>query len=1480
MVTGVINPGLVHGGVAVHGTLAPAVPVPPELQVELCPGDQPLLLLPVRLETRFFAQTDGSFELRVRIYPDKVHLDAHETELLPAERDWAQHYWTQVWRAGGNAQREADAWRQLADRYGAERAAWLRRLARPLNDTARPTAPADADAPPTPAPRFPDIAVVDDGRDASWRRAPLAMALPERWTAVACRGDQVLAFAIGRDIGEPLAVGPAPQALSAERDLQDDAPALDPGMQWMIDFDAAERIGMALRLRIENRDAESGIETLLVFGARASQSPADAARQLAQLFDAHQYTDGLEFLRIGVPTNNTAEMRAGYGGNDIGHEHSRAALDAAPTAAADATSNARTLARALGIEAAVDGLAAAAGAPQSHPTDQRDMNTALWAASWGYYLGNMIGFNGTGLSIEGLAWARRHFIDHVHAFGALPALRCGRQPYGVLPVTLLGEWQPEPGHEALQAADLWLRDLLLKLRQNIWRAQLKDVPRVGRSGDPAVDLSEVMRTDALSSGYAVRPLLGRHYFEHLRAFMGENLRGNGFIDTQRALAVGLLQRLDLPWRPRLFEAVYGDLAWRISGDLLQAGEVSPWRALEPNYIAALLAAPRIADIAGMPVASGASPSLLHALLRHAMLLEYVNAAALLLAGQGGDFATLVRDAELIDLLPGARTPTWHSLLDQKVAALSGERTLREFLETLTRFDGPALAPLGEFRASLARLQTLDSERLLLLMQGSLDLASHRLDAWASSFAVKRLAAMRQQQPTGLRLGGYGWVHDLKPARPSAPVPTLPPGEDGPLFALSGDTGFIHAPSLAHAATAALLRNAHLGHNGVADADEPFAIDLSSQRLRDAKWLLDGVRQGQPLGALLGYRFERRLHELHRDELIAGFRERAPLVAGRLEATTLPLESIAANNVVDGLRLWELWNSNRPGIPADAAVARELDALGETIDALSDALTAESAYQLVRGNISRSAGTLAAVAGGDMPAPELEVARTPRSGIGLTHRIVVAFSGKASRTPGWATAAASPRAAAEPLLNAWAARLLGDPRKIVCRIEQLDDDGEQLQHTHDLPLSALKLAPLDVVYAVEAEARAGAASELELMLLQHLRANVDTLTPQTRLRISLAREPAAKAASLADVLVQAGAARRLLTAARALEAGDLDLPEHGIGAGLDLAELQARTSKAEKALLAAHKALLPRREPAAAARRKALQKLARFGVRGAIPVPPHGDDDATRSALRAQALALARETRARLEAGAALRAQPELDNEEGQRDRLLERLQAVFGAGFKVLPKFGCAHPEALADALAQSAECQGGDPLNVYTWFDRVERVREGAARLGAALRGAEALGSGATLALSVAQLPQRLEGEAWVGMTPAAGKAIEPGRLSLVVHAGSPLQPAQPMAGLLVDEWVEVVPNREESTALAFQYNPPDTCAPQALLLAVPPVAGRAWTHADLQRLLLDTFEMARLRAVDAEALGELGHYLPALSFGINAEGAAVSTDFRPLTR
>jgi hypothetical protein len=136
-------------------------------------------------------------------------------------------------------------------------------------------------------------------------------------------------------------------------------------------------------------------------------------------------------------------------------------------------------------------------------------------------------------------------------------------------------------------------------------------------------------------------------------------------------------------------------------------------------------------------------------------------------------------------------------------------------------------------------------------------------------------------------------------------------------------------------------------------------------------------------------------------------------------------------------------------------------------------------------------------------------------------------------------------------------------------------------------------------------------------------------------------------------------------------------------------------------------------------------------------------------------------------------------------------------------------------------------------------------------------------------------------------------GRLSIVVHADDALDLGAPLAGVLIDEWVEVVPAATQTTAIAFQHDAPDTRAPQAMLLAVPEVPGEPWTGAGLHRLLLDTLALAQARAVDAEgldtavlnpvtgaqALAEVSHFLPALCFAVNVDGDAVAPSIRDLT-
>jgi len=1482
--------------------------LPASMQESLCASDQPLVMLPVRLETRFFAQPDGSSELRVRIYPDTIQLDSHEPELTRTEREWGVHTWESIWRAGNDVEAQKTAWRQLADRFGDERGAWILHALEPANMAQRPTSPIGASEPLAHPPAFPQPAIVEDNEQASWRHAPVARLMPDRWYAIV-HSAGVPAIAVrGRDIEKPVAAGPDPQTPPGV--VAADTLAIDKGMQWMVDFDVAEAKGMALRIPIPAATLAAGLDSLFVLGATSSSAPGNVADEFADLLDAHHYTDGLEFLHLGTPTNNTADRRAGYQSGGRDHDTSFAAEVASDPATLDADANAIKIGAALGLPRArvVRALGYVQRASERHDAAQRCMNAALWPASWGYYLGNMIGFAGSGLTPEGLAWARQHFLSHVRAAGALPWLRAGRQPYGLLAVTSLDLWKPEA--DADDPRDAFLKDLLIGLRDKFWRPKLDQVARVGQRQsppDPDADLADVMRTEAFSGAYRVRSLFGRHYLQHLRAFIGEDLQATGFIGAQDAITAGPLQRLGIPWRPRMAAATFGEMSFAIKSALVQSGEVSPWKLLEPDYIAALLAESHIdALVAARPApdATAASASLLQTLLRHALLREIAEAAARIAArAPAVDASALLHDAELNDLVSGsALSPTFQRQLEMKVAAITGNRTIRDVIEdTLRDVAVPTaateLAPLVEFRASLKSLLGTDSETLQLLMQGTLDLASYRLDAWITSFASKRLATLRAQSAVGLRTGAYGWVENLRPMPPSAFVPAVPPaGESAPLAMFSGDTGFIHAPSATHAAAAALLRNAHLGTSGITSADSPFAIELSSRRAREAARLIDGTRQGQPLGALLGYRFERNLHDLGLDRFIAPLRNLAPLAARRLEPTNAPLEKIAANNVVDGLVLSAKWHDAQPEVTnALQAVSptageltslrREFDGLADAIDGLSDALTAEVAYQMARGNTARTAATLAAIAHGDAPAPELEVARIPRSGTAVTHRVLVLWS-----DPPAAASGASPMAQAEPALDGWARKLLGDFANVRCTFERVSGD-DQILETRALALRELSLPPLDVVYGMPAAGNAApddpTFSETEARVLDLAQRAVLGFPSAGRWRIQHARpiDLGSGELTLFDVLEQARSVRRVLATARGVTPQDLAPPSRRPSSAFDLEELESRVLAAEAALFDAHDAiaaLMPASaSPSADALRASIRKLAEFGFAFTVPIVASGDDPAARAALAQQARSLFAESGKRRDRITTLREEAAATESRARFAQLSERMRAVFGASFVVLPRFTCdaATADDLRSALAGSNAMLDGDALAVYAWFTRYARVRDPVARLASCLAGSEVIGTGERYALEVAQLPFD-DGDRWIGLPAAAHKPMSAGKVSLVVQTAAAVDFARPLRGLWIDEWSEVVPSREETTAITFQYNPPDACAPQTVLLAVPPVSGEDWTVATLHRVLAETLDLAKLRGVDSDALSECGQFLPALCLAFNARDDAVSTDFAPLTR
>ena len=1276
----------------------------PADSIRLLEPEQPVAMLPVRLETRFVARTGApGTDLLVRIYPDDIHSSSHEPELTQDEIDWGRSYAGEMTKAAGDRDAEQRAWQKLVGRFGPRRGAWVAGVMYPIDETGAPTGS---------SPTYVK-------RARAWTRAPRAEALPDRWVVLGYQGGTRILTAWAEPISQPLAVGPDPAATVA--DPGDETLALDDGMRWMVEFDEAVKRGMALRIELTAQQAQ-GFDLLMAVGVRWSDAAAAGADRLGALLEAHQFTDGLALVRPGTATNNTREEHPGVTARDP-YEEDSFELAGGPARAGTSTDGA-LLGAALGLPD--QALGRVAGADGREQQDARAMNAALWPATWGYFLDQMMAET---FGEAAIAEGRSHFIDLVRGRGPLPPLRVGDQPYGVLPVTSLDRWVPAEGGPI----DAQVVTVLSRLRE-VWRDSLDDVPFAGRTTDPDRDLLDVLSAEPASRSFGARELLGKHYLRNLQSFLGASGIDDWWVEAEAA-ARATLAKQGLPWDPRLAHAAFGPGGFDIRGPLVDDMKpASEELRLDDNrnYLA-ILSDKRLtwSDLRTenywAPRDTGRDDyryrSLLYLVARHALLAEYGATAWRMLVADGVAQRGDRLEPELVDI--AGQTDTLWRLLGQ--AAPRTGRSLGEYLDDpdTPRTDNLAEG-LGYVRAALRRLVRLPTASLERLLGETLDLSTHRLDAWVTSYATKRLQWLRGRpgQGSGIHVGGYGWVERLRPAPARTPV-TAPAGEaGGTVYETPGNAGYVHAPSLAHGAAAAILRSGFLTHRATSTGDA-LAIDLSSERVRLAIELFDGVRAGVPLGALLGYRFERGLHEGHPgvelDEFIPAFRELEPLVARKLTPGGAPLEAVAASNVVDGMKLLEryrsggiAWGSSSlpPGSGAkhDAVVA-ELEALGEAVDAMADAGMAESVYQLAQGNFMRAEASLDAVNRGEVPPPELEVARSARSGIAVTHRVLTLIGeAGASAAPGWGAASRRrPRAVAEPRLNAWAERALGDPRSVRCDAvwtgAETGDDLMGIAPTA-LTLDSAGLCALDVL-ALSASL-GDAESELERRLAREaLAAGAPAGAPQdARVRIRFGSDPSWSAGelALADHLELARSLWALVSEARPLDRRDLDGPASEAPTGADLGELKSRANDAADALDVASKdgdLKSTNRSQLDAA----LLALADLGVPGTVALPWEAMETLTAMAAAAAEEAKRRIAQAADAASAVPAAAPERAKVGAQR----ERLALLFGGDFCALPLFDLDTPGGVSSSFGESTALQDGDARASERWLMRAARVRPGA---------------------------------------------------------------------------------------------------------------------------------------------------------------------------
>lgn len=712
-------------------------------------------------------------------------------------------------------------------------------------------------------------------------------------------------------------------------------------------------------------------------------------------------------------------------------------------------------------------------------------------------------------------------------------------------------------------------------------------------------------------------------------------------------------------------------------------------------------------------------------------------------------------------------------------------------------------------------------------------------------------------------------------------------------------GFILAPSLTHAITAAIMRAGYTAHQKDPNATpDRMAVNLSSARVRKAMFYLDGVRNGQQLGALLGYQFERGLHD-HLAPLYPGptdgyldaFREKYPLVSGSVVNTPTGQNGDAQMRyVVDGLKLIEAYRAGTwsSGVTIGSShlpiITAEIDGIIDAMDAIGDLLLSEAVYQLAYGNYERAAAVLNAMGYGNK-IPEPEIVKTPRQGNVITNRCAVQL------TPAVATASAwsgtSYRALTEPALNNWLSGQLPAPTNIVVRVLNTSTSAVTFVN-----MNTLGLQPLDLIalFTTPGSDQLGDSSELSRRIIYSLSVSgsSDTLPLQIDYRNNTGFSAGMYTIFELQPLIRS--LINILNHCRALTPDDFILPGQassiipnplpanmGLLNGQIITRLDARVkvpAQAPNGLTATANAI----DAAINAftnngitattmgnLRTAMMNAARYGIEGAIPETAVTVSADAKAALVLQAQRVSAELSQRVTSiGASYTAAVALTDRAAQYKALNDVARTVFGRWFKVFPDFGVYNSSTISTSLTYPGLLSTAGTYAVDEWMHGVSRVRPRVGEYCKEMMLAESMFKTSFTTQRVVQMPvvdTTNFTDRWIAMQLPQGYEIPSDVVSIVIESDTTTATV-PTCGMVIDEWTEKIPLPNITTGIAMHYDQPSNEAPQSVLLAVTPQVDGSWQWNDLMDMLNETILMAAKRAVEPDHIqtSDLSQVLPAI--------------------
>jgi hypothetical protein len=1551
---------------------------------EYLKADAPVLLFPLRLETRFYI-IGSQRELWIRVFPDQAAINSHNHMLSPEEINQGQRYW--------QASDKTGIWRELAGRYGVERAVWI---------------------------------VRETSNEPVWgpknhTGGGQSIVMPEQLVFILHRNGHQPRYEPGLPINlYPLPIG-----------LTDDG---ETGLDWVTQFDVAIERGLGIKILISEEEYEEGFSRVLAIGVTFS-SPEDGKDKLQTLLRDHQYEPGgLALIPPGTPTNNMSDDNSGFSSSsDVDHAFEQIVQTPLATHENIADkSDSEVLAQTFGIDHTI--LRDILDKNMSSRRHARAMNTALWPATMGEYLEEFLNsyyhiLTRAGINLEWnivstLDKVRGFMCDHVKGRGATPTLRISKQPYGILPVSSFSEWKTDDSDQF--ADQLWA--LLLQFRGKWKEMAEQQVYNLPQAGDPLWQFMDLLGLSPHSVEYFSRYGMDKSQLAYgggggfppqLTSFSADlfawlnlaDLSGghaNDHVDINLAQLRFLQQHASLSQKP-----VYP--SDKKNTHLPRKKREGLGSEHSRNYIQHIRQT-SIYDLYGsiQTPSSESENTLLFHLLRHAKLNQYWDAAVrvyeeidledlrfghlreedwrriMLQADididslneigsvhsqafdlfREKDFRIGYKDiigmkaSDLIDADGKILHPAfyflsnppgflyangvlkedytiseqdvldhWHrkifdrsryrefviqaaldyDLYDEYVSYITDKRpeerlsAIKDLLTAGSRYpflffrfgrgELPGLenysinAPgmpiakylatpmyrqhfsqqtqqLVEHNEALDILSELTVGELERLLAEHIDLCTYRLDAWLLGIVNQRLNALRTSNPTGIYLGAYGYVENLKPTSDSA------------------RNGYIHTPSLQHAVTASVLRAGYQanGNNSV------LAVNLDSERVRRASYYLDGIRQGRELDELLGYRFERNLRDAGLSRLILDFRQEYP-AATASENTTSKLSWL-----VNGLKLIQeppdeatFGNMKITDTQVISTIGDIVHALEGDLDAVGDLLLSEGVYQLLGGNYERAAAVAEVLTVGRRP-PDMEFIRTPRTGFSLTHRVCLAYSVREEdEIPlGWPDHMTR-RAKLEPSLNYWLGELLGDPATIECRCKYNLQQSPGIYYQVKVSLLDLNLQPIDLLYLFS-EGYKSTDSLLSVLIWRKAEEKMRLGSPDQIINRKTDWSPKVEK-TFAEADIWFTHLRELIGSGQALQAADWRHPQDSVEddtseqtdlvprmeAGInrlkqDITELEKLIARLESDIfrhkvgtittgkIRPGKTTFPKKTGRVVKRFPSanfnqLASFLKIGIeydwmgtwKREVSTPTVEDA----KSLVGQARSLGRTLKNRLDEVLTI---TKSGKEKAYNSKILE---VIFPRGASLIPSFKI--PVAAKSILSKDLT-PSSQELVMEKWLDGIARVRDNMEKVERSMliNYTWKKGSEKQLRLTPTQLPYRPQ-DHWVGWElpeqyfedhDKDAKPVSRNKLSLVIVGIDPIV-GERAAGLLLDDWNEVIPATSLTTGLAYHYNDPDARPPQTLLLAIHPkgIANSiSWTLELLEETILEAFDLARIRAVEPD--------------------------------